>query len=209
MKVGHILIALPDKAEAARARLERMGIQAQIYPAIAPESLEARLAGMGLMRFGGGTIPRKTSDHGLILSHMGAVGMGRAMGWEWVGLWEEDVDGVAGAGWRDLALPADCGVLYLGGILWGSAEDYGTHLGDGLWRVDKPRRVISCTHAVMIHARAMSDVLNAYSMLSMTIDDLLWCACMRAQEEGKWSTCFVQPWLAWQIDRPETRPVKQ
>jgi hypothetical protein len=104
-------------------------------------------------------------------------------------------------------LPADCGVVYLGGILWVEPSRYGEDLGDGLWRVTQPM-AISCTHAVLIHRRAMADVLREYASMSMTVDDLLSVACAKALASGAWATCFVQPWLAWQGDRPETWPKK-
>ena len=77
--------------------------------------------------------------------------------------------------------------------------------GARLWSATKAKP-ISCTHAVMIHARAMDDVLASYARADMTIDDLLSCACMEAAREGRWVTCFVQPWLVWQEDRRETWP---
>jgi len=81
----------------------------------------------------------------------------------------------------------------------------GAEAGAELWRVTQAKP-ISCTHAVMIHARAMDDVLASYARADMTIDDLLSCACIHAAREGRWVTCFVQPWLAWQVDRRETWP---
>jgi hypothetical protein len=199
--VGHIVIARPDKREAAMARLTRMGIAAHWMPAIEPSrAIEGTYA-----RFNGRTIPRTPASQGAALSHMGALGMARAMRWEWVGLWEDDVDGAEGMGWRDLALPADCGVLHLGGILWGEPREYGEDMGARLWRVTQPHP-ISATHAIMINARALDDVIASCARMDMTIDDCVSRACMEATREGRWVTCFVWPWLAWQTDRPETRP---
>jgi hypothetical protein len=135
----------------------------------------------------------------------GGAGSGRRQGAEWVGIWEDDVMAAEGVGWRELQLPLDCGVVYLGGILWREPSAYGEDLGDGLWRVTRPL-AISCTHAVMIHRRAMGDVLREYATMAMAVDDLLCVACARALASRSWSTCFVQPWLAWQVDRRETWP---
>lgn len=202
--VGHILIARPDKREAAQARLARMGIDATWLPAIEPSTaVEGTYA-----RFNGGTIPRTPCSQGAALSHIAALSMVRALHWEWVGLWEEDVDGVPSLGARELSLPADCGVVYLGGILWGGARDYGEDMGGGVWRVAQPWP-ISCTHAAMIHASAMDDVIASCSRLDMTIDDCVSRACMDATRRGAWTTCFVQPWLAWQLDREETKPKEE
>jgi hypothetical protein len=133
----------------------------------------------------------------------GRVGIGQ--GAERVGIWEDDVAAGEGAGWRELQLPLDCGVVYLGGILWRDAREYGEPLGNGLWRLTKPM-AISCTHAVLIHRSAAVDVMNSYATMAMAVDDLLSVACARALASGSWSTCFVQPWLAWQVDRRETWP---
>ena len=199
--VGHILIARRDKREAAQARLERMGIDAITLPAVEPRAaIEGTYA-----RFNGGTIPRTAAQQGAALSHIAAMTYARMQGWEWVGLWEEDVDGVSALGSQDLSLPADCGVVYLGGILWGPREAYGIEDGVGVWRVTQAAPV-SCTHAVMIHRDALLDMLASCARLDMTIDDCVSRACIDATRRGAWSTCFVQPWLAWQIDREETKP---
>lgn len=124
-RVGHILIARPDKREAAQARLERMGIDAITLPAITPTRLSEGMAQVGYARFGGGTIPRTPASHGAGLSHIAALSMGRALQKEWVFIWEEDVEGVADLGRLEIMLPINCGVVYLGGILWGDARHYG------------------------------------------------------------------------------------
>lgn len=199
--IGHLLIARPDKAAAAQARLRQMGITAGTMPAIEPSAaVEGTYA-----RFNGGTIPRTPAQHGAGLSHIAALAMARAHEWEWVGLWEEDIDGVEALGERELKLPADCGVLYLGGILWGEPGAYGEDIGAGLWRVTQPH-AISATHAIMINARALDDVIASCARMDMTADDCVSRACIEATREGRWATCFVWPWLAWQIDRPETQP---
>jgi hypothetical protein len=181
-----------------------MGIDDLWLPAIEPsKAVKGTYA-----RFDGGTIPRTPAQQGAALSHIAALSMGRALHWEWVGLWEDDVDGVAALGARELSLPADCGVVYLGGILWGEARDYGHEVdspGQGVWRVAQPWP-ISCTHAVMVHRCAVDDVIASCARLDMTIDDCVSRACIDAMKQGKWSTCFVQPWLAWQINREETKP---
>lgn len=202
--VGHILIARRDKREAAQARLARMGIDDLWMPAIEPSvAVEGTYA-----RFDGGTIARTPGSQGAALSHIAALAMGRAHQWEWVGLWEEDIDGVPSLGGRELSLPADCGVVYLGGILWGKAGDYGHSPGQGVWRVAQPWP-ISCTHAVMIHASAMDDVIASCARMDMTADDCVSRACIEATTRGKWSTCFVHPWIAWQVDRRETWPARE
>jgi len=283
-EVGHILIARPDKAGAAQARLKQMGIDAMTLPAITPTGLSEGMAQVGHVRFGGGTIPRTPASHGAGLSHIAALSMGRAYQWEWVGLWEEDVCGTGtslqgredlegaglqegrgswdgphlkggtdqqgrafkdaprskgarvqevapqsrGAGfadgpgfdtpplsrarglrvgdfWDALEIPPDCGAVYLGGALWGSADFYGEQISEcGLWRARA--LPISCTHALMIHAQAMDDVIASCARMDMTIDDCVSRACIEATTQGKWSTCFVQPWIAWQLDRRETWP---
>jgi hypothetical protein len=210
-KVGHILIARPDKAGAAQARLKQMGIDAMTLPAITPTGLSEGMAQAGYVRFNGGSIARTPAQQGAALSHITALAMGRAHQWEWVGLWEEDVDGVAALGARELKLPPDCGVVYLGGILWGQARDYGHEMdspGQGVWRVAQPWP-ISCTHAVMIHASAMDDVIASCARMDMTADDCVSRACIEATTRGKWSTCFVHPWIAWQVDRRETWPARE
>jgi hypothetical protein len=201
MTTGHILITMPDRAEAATQRLRKMGITPHVMPAIVPPDLAP--GWQPYLRFGGATRPRTAKEHGIALSHIAALGMARTMGWEWAGFWEDDVDGVPDLGWQDLDLPADCGVLYLGGALWWPREAYGEPLGGNLWRVTKPLP-ISTTHAFMVHRRAMGDLMDAYTEMTMTLDDLLSCACIAAQREGRWSTCFLSPWLAWQRDRRET-----
>lgn len=205
MTVAHYVIAAPGKDARALDALRKAGIDAEAFPAIMAGPLSDTLAQMPYHRFGGGTIKRSPSSHGAWLSHMALLSMGRALGVEWLGVWEDDLGVGDQAGWRELRLPPDCGVVYLGGILWGEARHYGENMGDGLWRVTQARP-ISCTHAVMIHRRAMDDVLASYARADMTEDDLLSRACIDAMRDGRWSTCFVQPWLAWQIDRPETRP---
>lgn len=106
--------------------------------------------------------------------------------------------------WWFLDAP-DLGVIYLGGILWGDADVYGEQIGASeLWRVTRGFP-ISCTHAIGIHARAMNDVIESCSRLDMTADDCVSRACIDATTRGSWSTFFVRPWLAWQIDRSETR----
>jgi hypothetical protein len=206
VRVAHYVICRPGM-EGARERLAKAGIEATIYPAIVPMEGSCGAAMAPLARFNGGTIPRRVADHGALLSHMGVVGAGRAGGVEWVGVWEDDVGVGEGVGWRELALPDDCGVVYLGGILWREPSEYGEDLGGGLWRVTQPM-AISCTHAVLIHRRAMGDVLREYATMAMTVDDLLSVACAKAMASGAWATCFVQPWLAWQEGRPETWPKK-
>jgi len=240
--VKHYVICRPG-GEQAKARLAKAGIEATIYPAIVPVEVCCGVAMAPLGRFDGGTIPRRVADHGVMLSHMGALGAGmvemgmgaggvaRGRGWggagvrdgggegrgaggagsgrgqgaEWVGIWEDDVMAAEGVGWRELQLPLDCGVVYLGGILWRNAREYGEPLGNGLWRLTKPM-AISCTHAVLIHRSAAVDVMNSYATMAMTVDDLLSVACAKALASRSWSTCFVQPWLAWQVDRRETWP---
>jgi hypothetical protein len=204
--VAHYVICRPG-GEQAKARLAKAGIEATIYPAIVPVEGSCGAAMAPLGRFDGGTIPRRVADHGVLLSHLGVVGAGRASGAEWVGVWEDDVVLGESVGWQELELPTDCGVVYLGGILWGEPSAYGEDLGAGLWRVTQPM-AISCTHGVLINQRAMGDVLREYATMAMTIDDLLSCACAKALASGAWATCFVQPWLAWQGDRPETWPKK-
>ena len=207
-EVGHILIARPDKAAAAQGRLAQMGIDAMTLPAITPTGLSKGMAQVSYVRFNGGTIPRTPASQGAALSHIAALAMGRAHQWEWVGLWEEDVEGVAALGARELKLPPDCGVVYLGGILWGQARDYGHEMdspGQSVWRVAQPWP-ISCTHAVMVHRCAVDDVLASCALMDMTADDCLSRACIDAMKRNAWTTCFVQPWLAWQIDREETKP---
>jgi hypothetical protein len=204
VRVAHCVICRPG-GEQAKARLAKAGIEATIYPAILPTELSRGVAMAPLARFDGGTIERTGNNHGALLSHLGVVVAGRASGAEWVGVWEDDVALGDGAGWQELELPGDCGVVYLGGVLWGEPSAYGEDMGAGLWRVTQPL-AISCTHAVLIHRRAMGDVLREYATMAMTIDDLLSCACAKALASGAWSTCFVQPWLAWQMDRRETWP---
>jgi hypothetical protein len=204
MSVGHILIARPDRADAARRRLDRMQMSPLILPAIMPDRISPHIAASPYATFSGSPRPRTPKEHGIALSHLCALGRARAEGWEWSGFWEDDVDGAAGIGWREFALPADCGVLYLGGALWWPKESYGQCLGGDLWRVENAMP-ISGAHAFMVHRRAIDDILNAYCEMSMTLDDLLSFACIEAQKQGRWSTCFVSPWLAWQQDRPETQ----
>jgi hypothetical protein len=231
VNAGHILIARPDKAGAAQARLKQMGIDAMTLPAITLPPLSAGLAQAGYARFAGGMIERTPAQQGTALTHLGALQMGRALKWEWVGLWEEDVCGAGavsngegfsdgpgfqtlplsrarglrvGDFWDAFEIPPDCGAVYLGGALWGSADCYGEDLGGGLWRARA--LPISCTHALMIHAQAMDDVIASCARMDMTIDDCVSRACMEATTQGKWSTCFVQPWIAWQLDRRETWP---
>jgi len=202
--VAHCVICRPGM-EGARERLAKAGIEATIYPAIVPTELSRGVAMAPLARFDGGTIERTGNNHGALLSHLGVVGAGRASGAKWVGVWEDDVVLGERAGWQELELPGDCGVVYLGGILWSEPESYGEDLGAGLWRVTQPM-AISCTHAVMINRRAMGDVLREYASMAMAVDDLLSVACAKALASRSWSTCFVQPWLAWQVDRRETWP---
>jgi hypothetical protein len=204
VRVAHYVICRPGM-EGARERLAKAGIEATIYPAIVPVEGSCGAAMAPLARFNGERIPRRAADHGALLSHMGVVGAGRASGAEWVGVWEDDVVLGERVGWQELELPTDCGVVYLGGILWREPSEYGEDLGDGLWRVTQPM-AISCTHAVMIHRRAMGDVLREYAAMAMAVDDLLSVACAKALASRSWSTCFVQPWLAWQVDRRETWP---
>lgn len=204
MSVGHIVIARPDRAGDACRRLGAMGITPSVFPAITLEQISPQIAATPYATFSGSTRERTAKEHGIALSHLCALVRARAEGWEWSGFWEDDADGEAGIGWRDLALPVDCGVLYLGGALWWPKEAYGQNLGGGLWRVDNPMP-ISGAHAFMVHRRAIEDVLKAYCEMSMTLDDLLSCACIDAQRRGRWSTCFVSPWLAWQQDRTETQ----
>jgi hypothetical protein len=202
--VAHYVICRPG-GEQAKARLAKAGIEATVYPAIIPAELSREVAMARLARFDGGTIERTGPNHGALLSHMGLVGAGRASGADWVGVWEEDVVLGESMGWQELELPTDCGVVYLGGILWGEPALYGEDMGAGLWRVTQPL-AISCTHAVLINRRAMGDVLREYATMAMTVDDLLSVACVKAMASGAWATCFVQPWLAWQMDRRETWP---
>ncbi len=204
MTVAHYVICRPG-GEQAKARLAKAGIEATVYPAIIPAELSREVAMARLARFDGGTIERTGPNHGALLSHMGLVGAGRASGADWVGVWEEDVVLGESMGWQELELPTDCGVVYLGGILWGEPALYGEDMGAGLWRVTQPL-AISCTHAVLINRRAMGDVLREYATMAMTVDDLLSVACVKAMASGAWATCFVQPWLAWQMDRRETWP---
>jgi hypothetical protein len=75
--------------------------------------------------------------------------------------------------------PISTGVVFVGGILWDDAEKYGEDLGAGLWRLTKSS-AISGSHAVMIHARAMDDVLASYARADMTEYDLLAFACVNA-----------------------------
>jgi hypothetical protein len=205
MTVAHYVIAAPGRDARALDVLRKAGIDAEAFPAIMAGPLSDTLAQMPYQRFGGGTIARTPAQHGAYLSHMALVAMARCLGVEWLGVWEDDLGVGDQIGWRELRLPPDCGVVYLGGILWGEARDYGEDMGDGLWRVTQPRP-ISGTHAVMINRRAMDDVLASYARADMTIDDLLSCACIDAMNRQRWSTCFVQPWLAWQVDRRETWP---
>ena len=207
MRVAHYVIATPGKDARALDALRKAGIDAKTFPAIMPGDLSDTLAQMPHQRFGGGTIARTPPSHGAWLSHVALLSMGRALRVEWLGVWEDDCGAGDQIGWRELRLPPDCGVVYLGGILWGIPQDYGEDIGDGLWRVTQPRP-ISGTHAVMIHRRAMDDVLGWYARADMTIDDLLSRACIDAMRDGRWSTCFVQPWLAWQEDRRETWPTE-
>jgi hypothetical protein len=227
--VAHYVICRPGM-EGARERLAKAWIEATIYPAIVPMELSRGVANAPLARFDGEALPRRAADHGALLSHMGALGAGmvemgmggardgvgegrgaggagsgRGQGAEWVGIWEDDVAAGEGAGWREPQLPLDCGVVYLGGILWRDAREYGEPLGNGLWRLTKPM-AISCTHAVLIHRSAAVDVMNSYATMAMAVDDLLSVACAKALASRSWSTCFVQPWLAWQVDRRETWP---
>ena len=206
MTVAHYVIAAPGKEDRAITALRKAGIDAKTFPAIMAGPLSDTLAQMPYHRFGGGTIQRTPAQHGAWLSHMALVAMARAQGVEWLGVWEDDVEPGEQIGWRELNLPADCGVVYLGGILWGSLQDYGTQIDPGLYK--SAPLPISCTHAVMIHRRAMDDVLAAYARADMTEDDLLSCACIDAMNAQRWSTCFVQPWLAWQVDRRETWPTE-
>jgi hypothetical protein len=206
VRVAHYVICRPGK-EGAKERLAKAGIDATVYPAIVPVEGSCGVANAPLARFNGETLPRRAADHGALLSHMGVVGAGRAGGVEWVGVWEEDVVLGKRVGWQELKLPTDCGVVYLGGILWREPSEYGEDLGDGLWRVTQPM-AISCTHAVLIHRRAMGDVLREYATMAMAVDDLLSVACAKALASGVWATCFVQPWMAWQEGRPETWPKK-
>jgi len=204
--IQHYVIAAPGKDDRALDALRKAGIDAKTFPAIMAGPLSDTLAQMPYQRFGGSTIKRTPAQHGAWLSHMALVAMGRGLRVvEWLGVWEDDLGAGDQIGWGELRVPPDCGVVYLGGILWGRPEDYGEDMGDGLWRVTQPRP-ISCTHAVMIHRRAMDDVLASYARADMTVDDLLSCACARALASGAWATCFVQPWMAWQMDRRETWP---
>ena len=207
MRVAHYVICRPGK-EGARERLAKAGIEATIYPAIVPVELSRGVAMAPLARYNGTTIQRTLSAHGALVSHMGAVGAGIAQGADWVGVWEEDVE-VTGAvgGWAGLPLPSDCGVLYVGGALWLKPSEYGERIAEGLWRMNKPL-AISCTHALLVHKRAAGDILRGYATMAMAVDDLLSLVCAKAEASGSWSTCFVHPWLAWQVDRRETFPSK-
>ena len=180
-----------------------MGVVPHIVPAIVPSCVSPSMDRLGYATFSGGERPRTAKEHGIALAHISALNLARSMDWEWAGFWEDDADGAARMGWQEFDLPADCGVLYLGGALWWPKESYGKPLGNGLFQVTSPLP-ISGAHAFMVHRRAMPDLMDAYCAMTMTLDDLLSCACINAHKEGRWSTCFVSPWLAWQQDRRET-----
>jgi hypothetical protein len=204
MRVGHIVIARPERADAVCLRLQRIEISPLVMPAIIPDRISSHIAAISYATFNKSTRTRTPKEHGIALSHLCALGRARAEGWEWSGFWEDDADGNAKIDLNDLPLPADCGVLYLGGALWWPKESYGKRIGDTLWRVEH-LLPISGAHAFMVHRRAIDDILKSYCEMSMTLDDLLSYACMEAQAQGRWSTCFVSPWLAWQQDRAETQ----
>ena len=202
MNVAHYVICHRDKT-AARERLTAAGITATVYPAIVPNSV---MQSAPFVTFNGSQRPRTIKESGIMLAILGVVGAGLASGAEWIGLWEEDVELTHTPGWQDVVIPADCGVLYLGGALWSPAEHYGQLFAGKVWRMTNPA-VISCCHAVLIHRTAAQDILPVMASLTMTADDLLSLACIRAHNENRWSTCFMNPWVAWQSNRPETHPL--
>jgi len=202
VNAAHFVICRPGQT-GARERLAAGGIAATVYPAIIPDSA---LSSAPFATFGDESRPRTIKESGILLAILGVLGAGLASGAEWIGLWEEDVELVEGMDWKDVTPPADCGVLYLGGALWWPPEQYGEPAAGNVWRVSAPL-MISCCHAVLIHRRAAEDILPVMASMSMTADDLLSAACINAA--GRWSTCFMNPWLAWQSNRPETRPLTE
>jgi hypothetical protein len=201
MTISHYVICRPDKLD-ARDRLAAADIKASVYPAIVPSEL---ISAESLIAFNGTPRERTVSNTGNIFAVAGVLGAGLASGAEWIGLWEDDVELAGAVGWQDVTLPSDCAVLYLGGALWGLPEQYGKLFAGKVWQVTAPL-MISCTHALLIHRTAAQDILPVLASMKMTVDDLLSSACLEAQRTGKWSTCFMNPWVAWQVDRPETWP---
>jgi hypothetical protein len=204
MSVAHYIIARPGKFARAASVLQSAGITAREFPAIIPEDVSA-LEAAPYLRFGTASVPRCSAWHGAWLSHLALVAMARSQpDLEWLGVWEEDLiaDQIT---WDPDNMPADAGVVYLGGILWRSPDEYGKPITADLWQVTKPYPISGC-HAMMIHRRAFDDILAFYSTAAMTIDDLLSCACMRATALSRWITCYTRPWQAWQSARKETLP---
>lgn len=203
MKIGHILIATPEKTEAAVQRMSVMGITPHLMRAVVPNRVSPKMSQVNYDTFSGQCRPRTAKEHGIALAHIAALNAARTHEWEWAGIWEDDVDGEKNLRLQELKLPSDCGVVYLGGALWWPKEAYGKRLNDHLWQVTEPLP-ISGAHALLIHRRAMEDIMSAYCEMSMTLDDLLSGACIFANEHARWATCFASPWLAWQTTRPET-----
>jgi hypothetical protein len=202
MNVSHYVICRPGQT-AAHDRLKAAGVTSAVYPAIVPNSA---FQAFPFVTFNESQRDRTIKESGILLAILGVLGAGVASGAEWIGLWEEDVELAEPLNLQEISLPVDCGVLYLGGALWSPAENYGRPFAGKVWQMTAPE-VISCCHAVLIRRSAAQDILPVMASMTMTADDLLSLACIRAQHEKKWTTCFLNPWLAWQSNRPETRPL--
>lgn len=179
---GHVLIARLAKIGQAKARLEKAGICAQGYPAITPPPFfGSGVFAKGYARFGGGEIskdggPTRSGPVSLGGYGDGAGGWRGGMGREWVGPW---------VGLWEEDADAEPGMGR--GDLELPTDCGAIYLGGILWGFP--------THYKKQIGERLWQVTEEYPI-----------SATRGDSNAQWSTRFVWPWMAWQIDRRETWP---
>jgi GR25 family glycosyltransferase involved in LPS biosynthesis len=198
-----VLIGMGDKIAPARSRIAKAtGKEPVVFQGISAASTSANVALSEVMRNGNVVMHRERSWFGAHLSWISVLAMARAMKWDSVTIFEDDVIFAPDFNERlgGVVLFGNEGVFNLGPILWMDAEKYGT-LFEGVIYNYSRLYPYSAEHAVHIQAKAFDWLIHHLMIFHQSPDDLFALGC----QTGPFETLAFYPPIAYQSDRPETK----
>jgi hypothetical protein len=129
-----VLIGMGSKIQPASQRIESaVGKRPLVFPGITAASTAGHVAGAPILRHGNNVMPRERAWFGAHVSWIGVIAMARAMQWESVTVFEDDV--VFADDFRQrlgqINIFGNEGVINLGPIIWFDSSIYGAEI-DGV-----------------------------------------------------------------------------
>jgi hypothetical protein len=197
-----VLIGMGAKITPACERIEKaVGKKPLVFPGITAASTAGHVANSPILRHGRDVTPRERAWFGAHVSWISVLAMARAMQWESVTVFEDDVMFADDFRQRlgQVNIFGNEGVVNLGPILWFDPSIYGANIDGVIYQYSR-LFPFSAEHAVHINRMAYDWLIHHLMMFSQSPDDLFALAC----QSGPFETLAFYPPIAYQSDRPET-----